>query len=106
MRYIAFVEERAKGGSLCNLDHLIVIESDEEPTIATFQADGRVTEGPCSYIGAQSCEECTGFYIGRFQTEEFSWERAIELGLARKAEGSVNDIRRRQSGTLPYKRKV
>ncbi|MCK5449334.1 hypothetical protein KAI32_00545 [Candidatus Pacearchaeota archaeon] len=82
-KYIVFYSERADGPQ-CNRDHVRLVESPVFPTENLLEKNKMIYTGTCTNISYPGCEDCGGSKIVDFRVEDYSSERAKELGLVEK----------------------
>ncbi len=86
-KYIVFYSERADGPQ-CNGDHVLLVESPVFPTEDLLRENNIIYTGTCTNVSYPGCEDCGGSRIVDFKVEDYSPERAKELGLVDKLYGS------------------
>lgn len=86
-KYIVFYSEKSDGPQ-CNGDYVRFVESPVFPTEELLRNNRMISSGTCTNISYPGCEDCGGSRIVDFKVEEYSPERARELGLVEKLYGS------------------
>jgi hypothetical protein len=86
-KFIVYAEERSEG-PLCNMNHTLVVDSEEDTSIRALNR--RLYSGySCSNLSYSGCEHCSNSRLTQVEVEPFSWRRAIELELTDEVDGPI-----------------